>query len=550
MQKIVYRLLFMNKNIFLSIKDISVKFCKDPYNISLTFLLGCFFVRFFFFLFRICPRYIDIDQTLMWYGTVCFANGNFPEPNFFGQSYGLMLESLTALPLFFAGVPLPYALPATVMLLTFAPFLYLSIKCRKTHPLLAVILPALYFCTSNGVDLLFSVPRALAAGYVFAVIGAVLAGEGKTPFKIFAGTISMYIGILAVTPSVFLFLTALPYAWKNGLFAEKNKWKAFLSGNLAGIFLILSSTLFYILFPDHNIHREPLLPAGMIYFLDNIHHTGDLLEMLFPVRGIFIYLIPVILVCVLLLLWKQRKYIAFTGLSCCFFLILPVLFCFSRTNDYIPRSLLFGMHRFYLFLFPLTALILYFSKEENTQEHPPEKIWFPLIVLFVFFLTIYKVSNFPPAKIPAEASWEFYAQDTLPGLMKKITICKKQWKKHSPEEGLIVPSSALAYALAAYLYDETTVFLPNYDRKTADYYKARKTEKERRFLFCFITQERLFFHKLTLPPGKSLQMFFNEKFNNGLPDEREMYRNNKNFYNRKSHSGREMKMRKLGKYDI
>ena len=531
-------------------KNISAKFCKEPYLIALTLILGCFFFRFFFFLFKICPQYIDIDQTLMWYGTVCFANGNFPEPNFFGQSYGLMLESLGAVPLYFAGIPLYCALPAATMLLTFAPFLFLSIKCRKNHPLLAVIILSLYFISSNAVDLLFSVPRALAAGYIFAVIGAVLVSEGKTPLKIFTGTVSIYIGILAVSPSVLMFIAAMPFAWKNGLFREKNKWKIFLAGNITGVFLLLSSTFFYILFPDHHIHREPLFPAGIIYFLDNLHHTGDLLEMLFPVRGILIYAVPVLLAGILILLWYRKKYIAFAALSGCFFLILPILFFFSRTNDYIPHSLLFGMHRFYLFLFPLTALILYLSKDENSPSHPPKKIWFLLIVLAVLFLTIYKISNFPPAKVPKAASWEFYAQDTLPRLMKKITICEEQWKKLSPEHGLIVPSSALSYALAAHLYGRTTVFLPNYERKTADYYKAQKMDNERKFLFCFITPQRLFFHQLTLPPGKSLQMFFNEKFYNGLPDEREMYRKNKNFYDRKNDSVRQMKMRKLGRYDM
>ena len=46
-----------------------------------------------------CFRYVDDDQAIMWYGTVHFAHGCFPEPCFFGQDYNTMLESLLAVPL-------------------------------------------------------------------------------------------------------------------------------------------------------------------------------------------------------------------------------------------------------------------------------------------------------------------------------------------------------------------------------------------------------------------------------------------------------------------
>ena len=71
---------------------------------------------------RLAPA--DDDQALMWYGTVHFAHGHFPEPCFFGQNYGSMLESLLAVPLYYLKCPLNYALPLITLLLSLVPFAF------------------------------------------------------------------------------------------------------------------------------------------------------------------------------------------------------------------------------------------------------------------------------------------------------------------------------------------------------------------------------------------------------------------------------------------
>ena len=52
-----------------------------------------------------CYQYVDDDQAIMWYGTVHFANGHFPEPCFFGQDYNTKLESLIEVQLYLLGWP-------------------------------------------------------------------------------------------------------------------------------------------------------------------------------------------------------------------------------------------------------------------------------------------------------------------------------------------------------------------------------------------------------------------------------------------------------------
>ena len=241
----------------------------DFFTVCRFILYGCFLYRFILMLFVITPGYIDLDQTLMWYGTVCFANGFFPEPHFFGQSYGLMLESLAAVPLYFLQVPLEKALVGVTILMSFFPFVYLSEKCKKAHPVLSLVLLALPFWGSYGVDLLTSVPRSLFAGYIFSVPGAVLLSEGKNQKQIMYGVILLYIGLMAVSPTLLLFLAALPFAWQNQVF-RKEKLKFFISGNLIGGSIMLTGRMFYIFFPDYNIHKPTLLPAGWSFFKDNI----------------------------------------------------------------------------------------------------------------------------------------------------------------------------------------------------------------------------------------------------------------------------------------
>lgn len=107
-------------------------------------------------------NYTDDDQCLMWYGTAMFAHGKIPEPCFFGQSYGAMVESFLAVPLYWLGIPLNIALPlATVALSTF-PILLMIIICKKERSI--VLITCIFLMMSYTVDVLLIVPRSLVGG--------------------------------------------------------------------------------------------------------------------------------------------------------------------------------------------------------------------------------------------------------------------------------------------------------------------------------------------------------------------------------------------------
>ena len=120
-----------------------------------------------------CYRYVDDDQAIMWYGTVHFAHGFFPEPCFFGQDYNTMLESLLAVPLYLCGWPLNYALPSVTTVLCIIAFAYCSIDCLKRGRTTAAFMVLFLFALTNWQwDLLTSIPRSFIPGFPFALIGA------------------------------------------------------------------------------------------------------------------------------------------------------------------------------------------------------------------------------------------------------------------------------------------------------------------------------------------------------------------------------------------
>ena len=49
-------------------------------------------------------RYVDDDQSIMWYGAVEMSQGRFHEPCFYGQNYNTMLEGFVAIPLLWSGI--------------------------------------------------------------------------------------------------------------------------------------------------------------------------------------------------------------------------------------------------------------------------------------------------------------------------------------------------------------------------------------------------------------------------------------------------------------
>jgi len=74
-------------------------------------------------------RYTGSDDVIFWMVAVDLANGILREPFLYGQNYNAPLESMAAVPLLWAQIPLHVAMPIVTSLLALAPFVAFGSRC-------------------------------------------------------------------------------------------------------------------------------------------------------------------------------------------------------------------------------------------------------------------------------------------------------------------------------------------------------------------------------------------------------------------------------------
>ena len=276
-------------------------------------------------LYLYCADYTDDDQALMWYGTVHFAHGNFPEPCFFGQNYGSMLESLLAVPFYLMGWPLNYALPLTTGLLYIIPFAFCSIwllkKGRRIPALVLLLIPA---CVGWQCDVMTSVPRALISGFPFAVIGTVILcdRESRLPAQVI-GALLMAVGCMQVmTAYAVIMIAALCLIFD----LKKNIVKLAILGSSVVVSVIGTAAVkhFYVVNPEYHLHPDPETTFGAGFFMENLNNLPDLLKDFCAVEGAGVVLIPLCLIISVIILIKQKSISCWLQL----FVLQPVVWLF------------------------------------------------------------------------------------------------------------------------------------------------------------------------------------------------------------------------------
>lgn len=176
------------------------------------------------------------------------------------------------------------------------------------------------------------------------------------------------------------------------------------------------------------------------------------------------------------------------------------------------------MHRFYLYLFPATALSLYLTRKTFSLKRSHTCIITALLTLSTLFLVIYKLHTFP-RNHERRIGNQSFAIEELNELKKCMDSTEKIFNDLKPD-GVIIQSSAFAYAFAAKMYGKTSVYIPNYDRKTWDYYKTYDKTGTRHFLVRFFDGSPRPFLILKLDHGKSLKDFFDNDLHGLVLDAR------------------------------
>lgn len=444
--------------------------------------------------FSYCVNYTDDDEALMWYGTVLFAHGHFPEPCFFGQNYGSMLESLLALPLYWLGWPLNYALPMVTSFLYILPFVFCSIwlgkKGKKLSALMIVLIPA---CVGWQYDVLTSVPIGLINGLPFTTIGMVMLCDRKSKAVTeFFGVLLTAFGCVQSITSfsiVLISLVFLIYRFKDNI---RKIMITLVSGLLAGGVIILENS-FYTANPEYQLYPNPGVALGFDHFKNSISNISELLGDFCAIPDIGIIVLPILLLVIIYRCIRKKQFTAATAAICIATGILLMLFT-EKSADYMKGSVLFGQTRIFLFL-PFVVLAAFtIAKGSETVERKteiPEWRSFVAPVLICLCAIVFKGGayyNVYNDESSALFNDSKYDKDALiVGIMPVKELVEQaelineialqyDVKAVSLRNGVIVdeesgyiklPYKSLAYICSALYYDEPyEFFLPVFDRRT------------------------------------------------------------------------------------
>lgn len=427
-----------------------------------------------YLLLRYCSRYLDGDQALMWYGTAVFGHLKFPEPCFFGQAYGSMIESLIAVPLYWIKVPFRFALPVATMLLSIIPFFYLSYKAyRKGNIKISLLILFCYIAMSWQWDILTSVPRALIGGFAFAVIGMVWLNMDVSWIKVFFGALLAYSGYIMTSSAI-----AIIGIGMLGFCLEIKKRKRNVlpaaGGFICGFLLEKLVKAFYIKNADYALHPEWGMKFEIKTLISNLKNMNNICAGFTPFwkLGGWIFILAVLGTFTYLVVKRYYKagillLAAVSGIT--------LMLGLRKMNDYMEGSLLFGQLRMLLVVPYIIILILYFMACYTEKEKPDFSLktggfW---LILFIG-LTVYKIFTFE-AQMRNENSILY--TDVFP--VWKVSDVLRQEENvigtaRDNDIDVIVAGEGretFGYALAAEYYGEFIFYNTTYDRRTWVYHK-------------------------------------------------------------------------------
>lgn len=428
-----------------------------------------------YLLLRYCSQYLDGDQALMWYGTAVFGHLKFPEPCFFGQAYGSMIESLIAVPLYWIKIPFQFALPVATMLLSMIPFFYLSYKAyKKGNIKISLLIIFCYIAMSWQWDILTSVPRALIGGFAFAVIGMVWVDSENSRVKAFLGALLAYLGYIMTSSAIAVIGIGLLGFCLEIKEKKKNALPA-AGGFICGFLLEKLVKDFYIRNADYALHPEWGMSFEVKTFISNLKNIGNICAGFTPFGKLGGWLFIAAVLGSLSYLVFKRYYkagililAAVSGIT--------LMLGLRKMNDYMEGSLLFGQLRMLLVVPYIIILILYFTTALHTGT---EKTVFPLktggfLLLLFIGMTIYKIFTFE-AQMRNESSILY--TDVFP--VWKVSDVLGQGENvigtaRENDIDVIVAGEGretFGYALAAEYYGEFIFYNNTYDRRTWVYHR-------------------------------------------------------------------------------
>ena len=417
-------------------------------------------------------NYADDDQCLMWYGTAMFAHGKIPEPCFLGQSYGAMLESILAVPLYWLGIPLNVALPLVTAILSTLPIILMIIICKKE--LSVVLITCSFLMMSYAVDALLIVPRNLVGGICVTTLACLCMAETQNVWIRSMLATAACIGVVVTNSAVIILAAGGGHLFlKEKLF--KNMFPFAVGGVLSGGYYFFVQW-FYNKNPDFNLHGG----ISISYDFHQLKGTRDVLLTLLEDLTVFSsWKIAVILILISIvygILHRRWDYLfpEVIGIIGCIALMgLP------KVNDY-AEGVLFSRLRMFLFVPYLICLVVYIASKHPTPTNDWSGIK-NLTMLILCFLALGSVF-FKGYQITDNLKSEgdlTYTGVVRVGRTEKFMEENEEILKDAEKENVdwiisMTDWRMEAYALAAQGYGKHHFYNATYDRRTWEYQEASK----------------------------------------------------------------------------
>lgn len=307
-------------------------------------------------------KYVEEDQLAMWYTTAMYGHLSGFEPHFIGQSYGSSLEALVAVPFYWLGIPLWYAVPLATFIIMLLPYALCSFVLLKRNKLVEALVVILLVLTNNWkFDMLTAMPRGFISGFVFTFTGILLIEKYKRErAQVFLGLILIAVGYTNCEATIAIVaLAALHYIMTRE--NKKQDVKEIVIGLLVGAAVIIySNIIFYKMNPYSNVYQIAINGFDLGVFAQNI---GDIGRLFSAFSFVSIANVPISLLALIIgsfvLLIKKKNYKMCIWLGCMVvgsIAMLALRRMVIYTNEFIycrERMLLFVGYAVLLYVFYL-----------------------------------------------------------------------------------------------------------------------------------------------------------------------------------------------------
>ena len=429
-------------------------------------------------------QFVDDDQALMWNGAAAFAHFMFPEPCFWGQSYGSMFESLVAAPLLWAGVPIHWAMPIAATIVGFVPYLFISLLLyRKDRRPYAFLVLFLFLLMGWKWDILTSIPRSFISGMPFATLGAVLLNDCRSNAGAFAGALLICLGIIQTTTALLVAgMGVLFYLWN--IRKNHSRLPAIFLGVGIGILVFLFIKYFYVINADFSLHPAPEVNLSLSVLFTNLRNLSKICsDFIFMKTGTVVI---IVFIAIILAVFHSKRRLSLIMLIADV-LGMVGLFSLSKTLDYSDNSVLYGQTRMFLCWSYSWLLIIYFDAEQYGCEWVKKvhkrgmaaMVGVGLTVCILLGKGIAIDSNIKNSDSSLNAS-------DICGLYRTSQIIQavKDIDAYAEQQGadVIVTRNdrrGLSYAIDAIHFRKYTVYNITYDRRTWNYHYLNHIQPHR-----------------------------------------------------------------------